>query len=101
MSMEKSGLIVIGQRATGTGEITIPVHGVKRLLCTAGGVAVVVYFSFHKGGGKDTDGYTIPINTTYKFEAPEGKKFMSVIASSAAASTISIVAMDMDVKATW
>lgn len=87
------------QYVTSSEDKEIPVFSVKRLICKAGAVAVSVYFSYTKKGTKEADAFTIPTNETYKFTAPDGKVFTYLIVTSATASTIDIIATNMNVEA--
>jgi hypothetical protein len=88
---------VLSQISVGTTETKYTVYGVKRLLVKTGTVAITIYFGWSRHS-KDTDGFTVPVSTTYKFTAPEGKKFVQIWVSAASATTIDVTAMDMDVE---
>ena len=86
------------QYVTGANDKEIPVFSVKRLLAKAGSVAVSIYFSYTTKGTKEGDAFEIPVSTTYKFTAPEGKFFTFVIVTSASASTIDLLPTNMNVE---
>lgn len=82
-----------------TSDKEIPVLGVKRLIMTAGSVAVDVYFSYSKKASKDGDAFTVPASKTFKFTAPDGKLFWFLVVTCASSSTLSVTYTNMDVEA--